>query len=599
MITCFLAFCLAATLMHACTLGQGSCVWEWDETYGGADDERAYSIIETIDGGYAIIGSTNSFTTGHQNMWLVKADSAGKSQWSQSYGGTNQDVGVSLVQTSSGGYILGGWTDSFGAGGYDFWLVKTDSSGNVLWNQTYGGENNDRAESVVQTGDGGYAMVGRTSSFGVGIDDFWLVKTDSSGNVLWNQTYGGAGIDWAQSVVQTGDGGYAMVGRTSSFGVGIDDFWLVKTDSSGNVLWNQTYGGAGIDWAQSVVQTGDGGYALGGWTDSFGAGGYDFWLVKMRQRVQRDLAVALDAPTTVFLDGSSLLEATVTNWGLSNESDVELFLLVDGTIVDSATIPELLTGSSYTLSYLWAPTVEGSYNVTAYAPPVSGENITTNNIVTKIVDVTKPTVVYVDPETTTAWLGDTFVVDIKIAEVKDLGGYEFKLLWNTTLLDCTSSTINRMWFPNDFIAKDEVLDNYNVTHGRYWCGYASISASSFSGNATLASLTFEVAGGSMDGSNCTLDLYDIFLVNPEAEIIGDWYYKDSPNDGYVTCMLTNVTGDINNDGIVDIVDIVIVALAFGSTPEDPHWNPIADLNQDNIIDIVDIVLVAIHFGETL
>ncbi len=547
MVTCFLAFCLAATLMHACTLGQGSCVWEWDETYGGADDERAYSIIETIDGGYAIIGSTNSFTTGHQNMWLVKADSAGKSQWSRSYGGTNQDVGVSLVQTSSGGYILGGWTDSFGAGGYDFWLVKTDSSGNVLWNQTYGGGNNDRAESVVQTGDGGYAMVGRTSSFGVGIDDFWLVKTDSSGNVLWNQTYGGAGIDWAQSVVQTGDGGYA----------------------------------------------------LGGWTDSFGAGGYDFWLVKMRQRVQRDLAVALDAPTTVFLCGSSLLEATVANWGLSNESDVELFLLVDGTIVKSATIPELLTGSSYTLSYLWTPTVEGSYNVTAYAPPVSGENITTNNIVTKIVDVTKPTVVYVDPETTTAWLGDTFVVDIKIAEVKDLGGYEFKLLWNTTLLDCTSSTINRMWFPNDFIAKDEVSDNYNVTHGRYWCGYASTSASSFSGNATLASLTFEVAGGSMDGSNCTLDLYDIFLVNPEAEIIGDWYYKDSPNDGYVTCMLTNVTGDINNDGIVDIVDIVIVALAFGSTPEDPHWNPIADLNQDNIIDIVDIVLVAIHFGETL
>ncbi len=549
MIICFLVFCLTAALFTSVTttaLGQESYVWEWDETYGGAYDERAYSVIETNDGGYAIIGSTYSFTTGYQDMWVVKTDSAGEIQWSRSYGGINQDVGASLIQTGDGGYILGGWTDSFGAGGYDFWLVKTDSTGNVLWDQTYGGENNDRALSVVQTGDGGYAIVGRTSSFGVGIDDFWLVKTDSSGNVLWDQTYGGGGIDWAQSVVQTGDGGYI----------------------------------------------------LGGWTDSFGAGGYDFWLVKMRPRVQRDVAVTLDVPTTVFLGDSSMLDATVSNWGLSNETDVDLFLLVNGTIADSATIPELVIDSSYTLNYLWTPTVEGSYNITAYASPVSGENITTNNILTKMVDVTKRTAIYVDPETTIAWLGETLVIDIKIAEVKDMGGYEFKLFWNTTLLDCVSSTINRIWYPEDFIVKDEVLDDHNATHGMYWCVYASYGTSSFSGNATLASLTFEVARGSMEGSNCTLDLYDVVLVNPEAEIIGDWDHKDSPNDGYVICMLTTVTGDINNDGVVDIVDIVIVAIAFGSTPEDPNWNPIADLNQDGVIDIVDIVLVAIHFGET-
>ncbi len=184
------------------------------------------------------------------------------------------------METSEGGYALAGDTSSFGAGDMDFWLVKTDSDGNEQWNQTYGGADLDSANSMIQTGDGGYAIAGHTSSFGGGGPDFWLVKTDSNGNMHWNQTYGGTNYDFAYSVVQTGDGGYAIAGHTESFGVGAYDLWLVKTDSDGNEEWNQTYGGTDSDSAYSMVQTSSGGYAIAGSTNSFGAGDMDFWLVK-------------------------------------------------------------------------------------------------------------------------------------------------------------------------------------------------------------------------------------------------------------------------------------------------------------------------------
>jgi hypothetical protein len=154
-------------------------------------------------------------------------------------------------------------------------------TGQQGWNKTYGGTYDDEANSLIQTWDGGYAIAGSTKSSGAGDFDFWLVKTDASGNQLWNKTYGGTGEDWACSVVLTGDGGYAIAGATESFGAGGWDFWLVRTDASGNMQWNKTYGGGNWDWANSLIQTWDGGYAIAGITNSFGAGGPgDVWLVK-------------------------------------------------------------------------------------------------------------------------------------------------------------------------------------------------------------------------------------------------------------------------------------------------------------------------------
>jgi len=253
---------------------------QWNQTYGGGSWDYSECVVQTSDGGYAIAGETYSFAVGDCDFWLVKTDPEGNMQWNKTYGGTGYECAHSMVQTGDDGYALAGTTGSFGAGGWDFWLVKTDSSGTMQWNQTYGGTGKEKCLSMVQTRDGGYAMAGYTESFGVVGRDFWLVKTDSSGTMQWNQTYGGTNDEGAESVVQTGDDGYALAGTTDSFVAGDGDVWLVKTDADGNMQWNRTYGGTGHDHAYSVVQTGDGGYTVASRTGSFGAGGYDAWLFR-------------------------------------------------------------------------------------------------------------------------------------------------------------------------------------------------------------------------------------------------------------------------------------------------------------------------------
>ena len=192
-------------------------------------------MILTGDGGFALAGYTMSMG-GNPDFLLVRTDSFGNMLWTKTYDGTSYDVAYSVVLTGDGGFALAGYTMSMG-GNPDFWLVRTDSSGNMLWTKTYGGTSYDVAYSVVLTGDGGFALAGYTMSMG-GNPDFLLVRTDSSGNMLWTKTYGGTNYDVALSVVLTGDGGFALAGYTMSLG-GNPDFWLVRTDSSGNMLWSQ------------------------------------------------------------------------------------------------------------------------------------------------------------------------------------------------------------------------------------------------------------------------------------------------------------------------------------------------------------------------
>jgi len=251
----------------------------WTKLYGGALDDQAAAIVQTGDGGYVIAGTTYSFGAGSADFWLVKTDANGNMEWNQTYGGSDSDSVGAMVQTSDGGYALAGQTYSFGAGDSDFWLVKADSSGNIQWNKTYGEPTADGAISVIQTNDGGYALAGYSTDSNAS-KDLWFVKTDSSGNMQWNRTYGGTGSDNANSVVQTSDGGYALAGTTNSFSYGIPhDCWLVKTDSDGNMEWNKTYDGdGGFDGATSLVQTSDGGYTLAGHTGGFI--GQNVWIVK-------------------------------------------------------------------------------------------------------------------------------------------------------------------------------------------------------------------------------------------------------------------------------------------------------------------------------
>jgi hypothetical protein len=253
---------------------------QWAKTYGGGDGDGAFSVQQTSDGGYIVAGHTYSFGAGDFDIFLIKTDANGNLQWAKTYGGTYWDDARSVQQTSDGGYIVVGLTNSFGAGGGDIFLIKTDASGNVQWAKTYGGTSADEAFSVQQTSDGGYIVVGLTNSFGAGTEDIFLIKTDASGNLQWAKTYGGAIGDRALSVQQTSDGGYIVAGLTNSFGAGGLDIFLIKTDASGNVQWAKTYGGTDWEDAFSVQQTSDGGYIVAGRTWSFGAGGSDIFLIK-------------------------------------------------------------------------------------------------------------------------------------------------------------------------------------------------------------------------------------------------------------------------------------------------------------------------------
>jgi len=239
---------------------------EWSQHYGGPGYDFFKALIETSDGGYAIGGSFSldyEDPFADRDFWLVKTDSYGNMEWNRTYGkaaGEGYDYANALVEASDGGYLLAG-----NAGLYlvesKVWVIKTDEQGNMEWNQIYGGREQAGANSVVKSSDGGYALAGYLSG------DFWLIKIDESGNMEWNQTYSKLGGEEAYSLVETSDGGYALAGytRKGQLNTGVTEGLLVKTDAGGNEVWSQTYGGTGLYFIQSLVETSDGAFAMAGY----------------------------------------------------------------------------------------------------------------------------------------------------------------------------------------------------------------------------------------------------------------------------------------------------------------------------------------------
>jgi len=315
------------------TNSTGKCIWS--RTWGGSAEDAGYFVQKTRDGGFIIAGSTKSYSMGEELLWLLKTDSNGNLSWEKTFGGfvsSAGDGGWSVNETVDGGYIITGYTQSKGKGRKDLWLLKTDGLGKEVWDRTFGGRNDDVGMSVLQSRDGGYIIAGRTASFTKGGDDIWLIKTDLLGKEQWNRTFGGSQDDagfqvletiggyvlvgrtelssdrkkitlikvnpdgqklWersysgssASSLQSTADGGYVIAGRIDNTDTGRDAL-IIKTDFAGREEWSMTRGGTGDDIGTFAIQNRDGSYTMAGITDSYGMGREDAWLVKIAAEPQ-------------------------------------------------------------------------------------------------------------------------------------------------------------------------------------------------------------------------------------------------------------------------------------------------------------------------
>ena len=304
-----LVLCFGCLL--AATLVSAQPTIEWQKAFGGSSTDQAYSIQQTVDGGYIVGGRTNSNNGdifgnhGGIYFWILKLDGLGSIQWKKILGGSDNETPFAIHQTSDGGYVVAGNTLSNDGnvsgnhGDYDAWVVKIDSSGTILWQKTLGGSGWEEAWDVQQTTDGGYIVAGRSGSSdgdltaNYGSLDYWIVKLSIVGEIQWQKSLGGSGLDLGYSVEQTTDGGYIVAGESDSQNGHItgnhggSDYWVVKLNFEGKIEWEKSLGGGGIDRANDIHQTRDGGYIAFGQSNSNNGdvtdnhGNNDFWVIKL------------------------------------------------------------------------------------------------------------------------------------------------------------------------------------------------------------------------------------------------------------------------------------------------------------------------------
>jgi len=522
---------------------------KWNKICGGSRPDMAYFVQQTNDNGYVITGYTSSFGAGSTDFWLVKTNWNGNIQWNKTYGGTSRDEAYCVQQTSDGGYIIAGTTRSFGAGFSDFWLVKTDSNGEQIWNKTYGGSRLDDAYSVQQTDDGGYIAAGSTDSFGSGYKDFWLVKVYPNSDMQWNKTYGGLYDDIAYSVQQTNDEGYIICGYTSTL-AGYEDFWLVKTDSNGEQIWNKTYGGENSEYAYFVQQTSDGGYIIAGSTYSLTTE-FDMWLVKT--------------------DSSGNMQWNKTYGGLLDEEAYSVRQTIDGGYIIAGFTDSFASNRDIWLiktdsfgNIEWSQTYGGTEKDEAYAVQQTSD---AGYIVAGTTYSFGPSW---DPN---FWL-------IRLAGLHDIGvqnvvphktivGKEYSLFINITFKNWGQSEET---FGFTVYANTTNIGNQHLTlaEGNSITVTFTWNTDDFAyGNYTIWAYAWPVSGET--------DTADNTFVNGAVKVA--------------------IVGDINGGGHVNILDAILLGSVFGSAPGEPAWSPNADLNGDGYVNILDAIILGNHFDE--
>ncbi len=271
-------FCLGCEDRSGTSAAVGPAVFT--HLFGGPGTEVGNAVRELPGGGYIVVGYTSSFGAGSEDVYLIRTDPAGDTVWTRAIGGPGNDYGWDVRATGDGGYIVVGYTNSFGAGGDDVYVIRTDADGNARWTRTYGGPDDERAWAFHETPTGEFVIAAQTNSYGAGDWDLYLIRIEAGGDTIWTRTLGGPGIDRVFAAEPTSEGGSVFAGITSNGASGPLDATLIRIDSAGNVVWAHSYGGEGSDIGHGVAAAPDGGFLLVGYTDSFGAGGSDIYLVR-------------------------------------------------------------------------------------------------------------------------------------------------------------------------------------------------------------------------------------------------------------------------------------------------------------------------------
>ncbi len=309
------------------TDSHGDIIWEQDMNFSQTD--KAYNLISTSDGSYIIVGQSTSISNGSSDVLLLKTNSFGIVEWNMHYGDDQDNIGQSVYQTLDDGFIICGHTVSPNTGFNYVYLLKVNADGEEEWSQSYGGEGHDYGYSVLQDLDSGYIIAGVSRSAGDSNGDGFLMKTDSNGNQLWFKTIGGSLAEIIYDVKPSTDGGFILIGHTSSYGNGANDAYLIKVNQVGEIQWSQTFGAAGTDYGRTVSQTSDGGYFIGGYSDSFGSGGFDPWWIKVDQNgnYEKDQVYIDNGDSRVF-SGSQTLDGG--------------FVMVGYTVPENQNHPDIL-----------------------------------------------------------------------------------------------------------------------------------------------------------------------------------------------------------------------------------------------------------------
>jgi hypothetical protein len=274
----FIATSFLFFMMFGCTLLIEEMTFQ--KTYGGPGLDRGIDVLQLGSRGYIVVGVTVKNNAENQDIYLVRTDAKGDSLWTKTYGGKGRDNGWAVLQTEDRGFIIVGFSESFGSGDMDFYLIRLDDKGDTLWSKTYGGTGDEYCWDMDAVPGKGFILIGETGlagEYGEGNKDFLLLLVDEDGEFLWEKTYGGPGTDRGFAVHNTTDGGFIMIGSTTSFGEGDVDAYILKTDPQGNIEWTKTLGTDRFDMGHDIQQRQDGGYVVFGYTESFGAMGKDVW----------------------------------------------------------------------------------------------------------------------------------------------------------------------------------------------------------------------------------------------------------------------------------------------------------------------------------